>query len=417
MLPFVETPTQSLKKYKGIISDDLFREVKSLAKGLKGLKVVMINSTPKGGGVANVLSNLIPLMKGVKINVNWHVIPPGKKFFGLTKEIHNALQGKEYSLSFQSRRLYRFHMERAAKMMLDMEADVWVIHDPQPLGVIHYLPNFHPSISHIHIDTSRPNTETWRFIEPFLLMYDRIIFGVKDFVPKSLPKRKVAVFSVTINPFSSQTKPLSLKMAKSILRSFRINPNKPLVSQVFRFDPWKDPLGSIKAYKIAKKKIPNLQLALIGLIIAVDDPEAFKVFKETQKAAEGDPDIFLFSNPQELGSLEVDTFVNAFRTGSDIILQKSIREGFGLTVAEAMWKGKPVIGGRVGGIKIQIKNGKNGFLVSSPEGAAKRIVQLIKNPQLAEEMGIAARETVREKFLVPRLLRDYLKLFHELIKK
>lgn len=417
MLPLVETPTFSLKKYKGIIPDELLREVKSLAKGLKGLKVVMINSTPQGGGVANVLSNLIPLMKGVKINANWHVIPPGKKFFSLTKEIHNALQGKEYSLSFQSRRLYRFHMEKAAKLMLDMEADVWVVHDPQPLGIIHYLPNFYPSISHIHIDTSRPNTETWHFIEPFLLMYDRIIFGTKDFVPKALPKRKVAVFSVTINPFSNQSKPLSLKMAKSILRSFRINPEKPLVSQISRFDPWKDPLGVIKAYKIAKKKIPNLQLALVGLFLALDDPEAIKVFKETQRAAKEDPDIFLFSDPQELGSLKVDTFVNAFRTGSDIILQKSIREGFGLTVAEAMWKGKPVIGGRAGGIKIQIKNGKNGFLVSSPEGAAKRIIQLIRNPELAGAIGFAACETVREKFLMPRLLRDYLKLFHELTKK
>ena len=417
MLPFVETPTFSLKKYKGIIPDELFREVKSLAKGLKGLKVVMINSTPQGGGVAEILANLIPLMKGLKINADWHVIPPGKKFFGLTKEIHNALQGKEYSLNFQSRRLYRFHMERAVKLMLDMEADVWVIHDPQPLGVIHYLPNFHPSISHIHIDTSRPNTEAWHFIEPFLLMYDRIIFSIKDFVPKSFPKRRVEVFPPAINPFTRKNKPLSPKMAKSILRSFRINPNNPLVSQVFRFDPWKDPLGSIKAYKIAKKKIPNLQLALVGLFIAPDDPEALKVFKETQKEAKGDPDIFLFSNPQELGSLRVDTFVNAFQTGSDVVLQKSLKEGFGLTVTEAMWKEKPVIGGRVGGIKLQIKNGKNGFLVSSSEGAAKRIVQLIKNPELAEEIGIAARQTVKEKFLMPRLLRDYLKLFHDLTEK
>ncbi|HDZ54196.1 MAG TPA: glycosyltransferase [Candidatus Nealsonbacteria bacterium] len=415
MLPIVETPTLSLRKYKRVISDELFREVKSLAKGLKRLKVVMINSTPQGGGVAEILANLIPLMKGMGINANWYVIPPGKKFFGLTKEIHNALQGKEYSLSFQSRRLYHYHMERAAKLMLDMEADIWVIHDPQPLGIIHYLPDFHPSISHIHIDTSRPNREAWSFIEPFLLMYDRIIFSVKDFASKDLPRKKIEIFPPAINPFTNKNKPLSLKMAKSILRSFRINPKKPLVSQISRFDPWKDPLGVITAYKLAKKKIPNLQLALVGLFLALDDPEALKVFKETQRVAKGDPDIFLFSNPQELASLKVDTFVNAFQTGSDVVLQKSIREGFGLTVTEAMWKRKPVIGGRVGGIKIQIKNGQNGFLVSSPEGAAERIVQLIRDSRLSQDIGSAAHQTVKEKFLMPRLLRDYLRLFKELI--
>jgi len=414
MLPFVETPIHSLEKYWGVIPDILFKEIQRLSKNLAGLKVTMINSTPRGGGVAEILANLVPLMKGVGLDAHWYVIPPGKKFFGLTKEIHNALQGKEYTLSFHSRRLYRFHMERAAKLMLDMNSDVWVLHDPQPLGIIHYLPNFHPSISHIHIDTSSPNREAWRFIEPFLSMYNRVVFSAKDFAAKTLPKKKVVIFPPAINPFTDKNKPLEPNMAKTIIESFRINPAKPLVSQISRFDPWKDPLGVIQAYKLAKKQIPDLQLALVGLFLAVDDPEAIKIFRETQKAAVGDPDIFLFSSPQELGSITVDTFVNAFQTGSDVILQKSLREGFGLTVAEAMWKGKPVIGGKVGGIKVQIKNGKNGYLVSSPEEAAKRIVQLFKNPKLAQKIGKKARDSARKNFLMPRLLRDYLKLFEKL---
>jgi len=174
-------------------------------------------------------------------------------------------------------------------------------------------------------------------------------------------------------------------------------------------------MGVIQAYYLAKNKIPNLQLALVGLFLAFDDSEAMRIFKQVKKHAGGDPDIFMFSDPQELGSLKVDIFVNAFQVGSDVILQKSIREGFGLTVAEAMWKEKPVIGGNVGGIKIQIKNGENGFLVSSPQETAKRIVQIIKNPALAEKMGKNAHQTVKEKFLMPRLLRDYLKLFKELV--
>lgn len=417
MLPQVKTKTQKLEKYQGLISDNLFKEVKDLSKNLKGLRVAMINSTPRGGGVAEVLKSLVPLMKGTGIRAKWYCIPPGRKFFGLTKEIHNSLQGKKFSLSFSSRRLYHHYMEKSAKLMLDMRADVWILHDPQPAGIVQYLSDndFYPLISRIHIDTTNPNPEAWNFIKGFLLQYDKIIFSSREFVHPEIPKNKRLIFPPAIDPFNNKNKTISISTARTILQGFEINPKKPLVAQISRFDPWKDPIGVIKAYKLAKKQIPDLQLALIGLFLAHDDPEAIKVFREVKKTANRDSDIFLFSNPGQLGSLSVDRFVNAFQTGADVILQKSIKEGFGLTVSEAMWKGKPVIGGNVGGIKLQIKDGKNGFLVSSPEQASQRIVELIKDKNLQEKLGKAARKTVQEKFLMPRLLKDYLKLFQELL--
>jgi trehalose synthase len=418
MLPIVETSTKSFNAYKNIISLELFNEVRGLAKEMKGLKVVMINATPRGGGVAEILQGLVPLMKGLGIKAEWQVIPPRKEFFYLTKELHNALQGKEFSLDFNSRKLYQRYIEKTASLMLDdKKADVWVMHDPQPVGLAQYLSDseFHPLISRIHIDTSLPNREAWNFIKGFLLQYDKIIFSSKDFVHKDIPKDKAVIMPPAIDPFTEKNKEMSLRRAKDVLKAFGIKTNKPLMAQISRFDPWKDPMGVIEAYRIAKKEIPDIQLALVGLFLASDDPEAKKVFQQARKAANHDPDIFLFSDPNYLGDLSVDSFVNAFQTGSDIVLQKSIKEGFGLTCTEAMWKGNSVIGGNVGGIKLQINNGKNGFLVSSPQEAAERSIYLLKNPLIKEKMGRAAKSTVKRKFLIPRLLRDYLKLFKQLL--
>lgn len=417
MLPQVKTKSQKLEKYQGIIPDELFREVRILAKDLKGLKVTMINSTPRGGGVAEVLKGLVPLIKGVGLRAQWHIIPPGRKFFHLTKELHNALQGKHFHLPFVSRRLYQHYMERSAKSMLDMKSDVWIFHDPQPAGLIQYLSSskFSPLVSRIHIDTSSPNLEAWNFIKGFLLQYERIIFSSPEFIHPDIPKEKAIISPPAINPFTEKNKSLGSKKAQAILDGFGINHHKPLVVQVSRFDPWKDPLGVVIAYQQAKKKIPGLQLALLGIFLAHDDPEAIKVFKEVQKKAKGDTDIFLFSSLDQLGSLSVQEFVNAFQAGADVVLQKSVREGFGLTVTEAMWKEKAVIGGNVGGIKLQLEDGKNGFLVNTPQQAAQKIIELINQPALRKKLGKAAKKTVKEKFLMPRLLRDYLKLFQELL--
>ena len=414
MLPLVKTPKVKLEKYKGLLPNGIFKEIEQLSRGLKGLKVFHVNATPRGGGVAEILRSLVPLMKGVGLDARWYTIPPRNNFFEITKKMHNALQGKEYKFPFDARKKYIFHMARSAELMRDMKPDIWVIHDPQPAGVILFLPNFPASIARLHIDLASSNKEVWEFVAGFLECYDRVVVSSKDFVKKGT-KEKTVIIPPALDVLSFKNQPISLKYANEILKSFGINPDKPLVTQVSRFDLWKDPLGVIEAYRLAKKKIPDLQLAMVGLFLAKDDPEGIRVFKKVQKKAEKDPDIFLFSEVERLGDLKVDVFVNAMQTASDVILQKSIREGFGLTVTEAMWKGKTVIGGNVGGIKMQIKNGKNGFLVSTPKETASRIVQLIRNPKLNQRMGREAKKTVREKFLMPRLLRDYLRIFKGLV--
>jgi trehalose synthase len=414
MLPLVKTQRTKLDKYGDLISPKLLKEIESLSGDLKRLKVFHINTTPRGGGVAEVLKSLVPLMKGVGLKAEWYTIPPRNNFFEITKKMHNAPQGKKYHFPYSARKKYILHLSRTAELMRDMKPDIWVIHDPQPAGVIMFLPNFHPSISRLHIDLTSPNREVWKFVASFLEGYDKVILSSDEFI-KEETKEKSVVFQPAIDILNPKNQPLPLNNANEILRNFGINPDKPLIAQVSRFDPWKDPFGVVEAYQLAKKKIPDLQLALVGLFLARDDPEAERVYKKVKKKAEKDPNIFLFAQREVLGSLKVHVFVNALQVASDVILQKSIREGFGMSVAEAMWKGKPVIGGNVGGIKLQIRDGKNGFLVSSPKEAAKRIIQLIENPQLAKKLGKAAKETVREKFLMPRLLRDYLRLFKELV--
>ncbi|HUW71655.1 MAG TPA: glycosyltransferase [Candidatus Humimicrobiaceae bacterium] len=414
MLPLVKTNHQKLEDYKKLIPEELFEEITKLAKDLKGLRVFQVNATPRGGGVAELLESLVPLMKGIGIKAEWYTIPPREDFFKITKEVHNALQGKEYAIPFRHRVRYLEHIERSANLMREMKADIWVIHDPQPAGVILYLPHFHPAICQIHIDLTLPNPEAWKFFAGIFGMYDKIILSSKRFIKKEI-KGKTAVFPPAIDPLVPKNQQLDLNFSKEILKSYGIDPLRPLVSQVSRFDPWKGFLGLIEAYQIAKKKISDLQLALVGFFLAKDDPEAMKTYNLVKKKAEKDPSIFFFFDPEMLGSLKVHAFVNAIQIASRVIIQNSSREGFGLSLTEAMWKGKAVIGGPAEGMKLQIQNNKNGFLTSSPQELAKRITQLIKNPQSAEKLGKAAQETVREKFLIPRLLKDYLKVFKELV--
>jgi len=415
MLPSVDTSEQKFKKYEKFIPEEMFEEIKKLASELEGLKVTMVNATPKGGGVAEILKSLVPLMNDVGLEAEWHVIPPHEDFFELTKSMHNALQGEQFSLTFEERKLYQHHMEKTADLMQDMESDIWVMHDPQPAGVIQYLSDeSRTMISRIHIDTTNPGQESWNFIEGFLLQYDKIIFHCEDFVHDNVFGNKIETMPPAINPFIDKNKSLGKEEVEAILEGFELDPQKPLVSQISRFDPWKDPVGVIEAYHQAKEEVPDLQLAYLGLFLAADDPEAQEVYERTKEKVRPEDDIHLFVDPNRLGSLSVGKFVNAFQSGSDVVMQKSVREGFGLTVTEAMWKGTPVVGGDVGGIKLQIKDEENGYLVSSPAEAAEKTVELVKDSNLREKIGTAARKSVKENFLMPRLLRDYLRLFKNL---
>jgi trehalose synthase len=414
MLPNVYTPVKKLEAYRKYLTAKQFEEIKTLADKLKGLKVNMVNATPRGGGVAEILKSLIPLMKGVGLKANWYTIPGREDFFKITKAMHNALQGRAYEFPFSHRKRYLRHMEKSASQMRDMEADIWVIHDPQPAGVIQFLPHFHPSVCQLHIDLTSPNQEVWDFVTGYLEMYDKVVVSSKEFVRQEI-KTEAIVFPPAIDPLTPKNQALDLESSRAIVKSFGINPEKPLITQVSRFDPWKDPLGVVKAYFLAKKEIPDLQLAMLGLFLAHDDPEAMRVYRKVKKETKKDPDVFLFADPNILGGLKVDTFVNAMQIASDVILQKSFKEGFGLTLTEAMWKGKPVIGGKAAGIRTQIKNGENGFIAGSARETAERIIEILKNKDLAEKMGRQAHLSVKKNFLLPRLLRDYLKLFVRLV--
>jgi len=399
-----------LAKYRNLVSAEVFSEIEQFAKKLAGLKVVHLNTTASGGGVAEILYTLVPLLNGVGLAARWYTIKVPKTFFETTKQMHNYLQGKKGDLSEAQRQLYLKINEGVAKDLLALKTDIWVVHDPQLAAVAGHLPNLHPSIWRCHIDTSHPNIFVWRFLLPFIQKYDCYIFTLRKYLGPGLEPQKAKIFTPAIDPLSVKNRPLPQNKAKEIISQFGINPEKPLISQISRFDPWKDPWGVIDAYRQAKKEIPTLQLALIGSF-AADDPEANEVVADIKKYAKGDPAIFILSNQDKVFNLEV----NAFQTVSNIIIQKSTKEGFGLTVTEGMWKGKPVIGGKAGGIVGQIVDGETGFLVTTAAQTAEKIVYLLKNPDKAVKMGKKGKERVREKFLITRLLLDHLKLYDELV--
>ena len=415
MIKEAHLKTIGLDRYKNHVSPKLYSEIIKLAQPLRGKRVIHINSAAEGGGVAEILKSLVPLMRGVGLKVKWLVIEPeNEKFFYVTKKIHDALQSGRELLTKSEKELYLRENKQFVAQIRTAKTDFWVVHDYQPLAIPFFDKEVRPAISRIHIDLSRPNKKVLEFLLPYFSPYQKIIFSLKEFINPGISREKIKIFPPAIDPLKSKNQPLKDFVAKTILLEQGINPTKPLIVQVSRFDKWKDPIGVIKAFWLAKKEISDLQLALIGFFQAKDDPVSRQVYLKVKKYAKGDPGIFLFSHLEQIGALSNDIFVNAVQVGANVILQKSIKEGFGLTCAEAMWKSKPTIAGNVGGLKLQIKNGKNGFLVDSPQEAARRIVQIIKNPRLSEELGKAAQETVRKEFLIPRLLRDYLKLFNSL---
>jgi len=400
--------------YESLIEAEARQEILSAAQSLKGLRVVHVNATPDGGGVAEILRSLLPMMRGLGIDASRWVLEADDGFFKVTKRLHNGLQGRATSLCRQDIECYWLHNEQAASAieLAFSSPDILVVHDPQLMAVPAFLHNGVPMVWHCHIDLTAPSEDVQARLLPLTEFYTRCVVSMHDYVVPGMPHDRVSVFPPAIDPLKPKNVPLSPEKARQIVVRLGIDASRPLVTQVSRFDPWKDPWGVVDAYRLAKRRVPGLQLALVGALTAVDDPEGVEVWQSVCSYAGDDPDIHVYPQPEVGGD---DTTVNAFQTASNVVIQKSIREGFGLTVTEAMWKGKPVIGGDCGGIRLQIEDAVNGHLVSNAAECAERIVDLLDDPDRARVMGIAARESVRRRFLMPRLLLDYLRLFQQIV--
>ena len=399
----------SLDNYASIVGEEKIGEIKGLAERLMGKSVCHVNSTSFGGGVAEILHRLIPLMQDVGLKVDWRLIKGSDEFFNVTKAFHNGLQGMEIPLTDAMKKTYLENNEANAPR-LDLHHDFVVVHDPQPAAIIsHQKIRLGKWIWRCHIDMSNPNPDFINFLVPIIHEYDSFIFTMEQYVPEPLKSRKAAIIPPSIDPLSDKNKPLSEESINVILNEFGVDPEKPIITQVSRFDPWKDPLGVIDAYRIVKREVPNLQLLLIACM-AKDDPEGWTYFEKTARHAAEDLDIHLLTDLKCVTDIEV----NAFQRASDVILQKSTREGFGLSVAEALWKEVPVVGGNVGGIPLQVADGVSGFLVSNVQEAAEKTLYLIKHPTEAKKMGAKGKEHIKKHFLITRHLEDYLKLLRTL---
>ena len=400
---------RAIDQYASVIGEQKIEELKALASRLKGARVLHINSTAYGGGVAEILRSYIPLLRSLGVDARWEVIRGHDEFYNITKSFHNALQGAEYSLDEQTKETYLATNSRNAKCLTG-DFDYVVVHDPQPaaLRVLHGADNA-KWVWRSHIDTSNPNPEVWEFLQPFVEVYDALVFTMDQYVSPGLDKEKVSIVAPAIDPLNPKNMPLSKEFCRKIVGWLGVSLDRPLITQVSRFDPWKDPLGVIRVFQSIRRYVPGLQLAMLGHL-ALDDPEGQGMYEQVSAAASEDPDIYLFTNYTAASSIEV----NAFQRHSDVVIQKSKREGFGLVISEALWKGTPVVAGRAGGIPLQLEDGKAGFLVDSDEECAERVLQLLRDPAQAKKMGLNGRRNIRSNFLTTRLISDELKLLSSL---
>ena len=393
-----------MAEYKAVTSSNVIHHIEQLAAPLKGAKVLHINSTKEGGGVAEILHKLIPLKQALGIKADWEIITGNQEFYQCTKGFHNALQGMRQPISEKLLRNYeKTNKENGERLNSKLkDADFVFIHDPQPAPLLKFTPERRGKwIWRCHIDASKPYRDVWKYLREWIISYDASIFSLPEFAqPLHHPQY---IIPPSIDPLSEKNCPLPDHEIDNIYSRFNLDPQLPLITQISRYDRFKDPIGVIEAYKLVSKLTP-LQLVLAGGG-ASDDPEGEAVLNEVKQASNGAPNIHILLLPAD-----ANRTINALQRASDIILQKSIREGFGLTVSEGMWKGKPVIGGDTGGIRLQIINHYTGFLVSTPEGAALRTRYLLHRRDKLEEMGLRAKRFVQENFLITRHLREYLTL-------
>lgn len=410
MLERIVVKKKSLESYRSVIGEQIMTEIRSVAKDLQGLRVLHLNSTSSGGGVAELLNSVVPLLCDIGIVAEWRILCKDPEFFQVTKGFHNALQGGDFTLTETMKQRY-LERNRRCSAMIEQPYDVIIVHDPQPAAIHH----FHGSVGarwiwRCHIDTSEPHPAVWDFLHPFVESYDMAVFTMEQFVPPHLRQPQIVCIPPAIDPLSSKNRHLPRYLCREVVTEFGVDLTRPLIIQVARFDPWKDPQGVMEAYRLVKKEMPEVQLALIGAM-AGDDPEGWEVYAAVREFAEADPDLYLFTNLTGVGSQEV----NAFQRLADVVVQKSIREGFGLVVSEALWKETPVVAGKTGGIPLQMTDGAEGYLVTTVEECAARVLELLRHPDQAITMGKRGRERVQKEFLLTRLILDELKLMQSLV--
>src|SRR6266850_563831 len=409
MLEQVHVGPRSLDAYRGIAPNDLIDDLLSASKDFKGARVAHLNATAYGGGVSELLRSAIPILNNLGLVAHWKTIAGDQRFFQVTKKIHNGLQGAPHDLTAADREAYLSTSRRNAKLF-EEDYDFVFLHDPQPAAIL----SMHGKrgarwIWRCHIDTSAPNPNVWSFLRGYMNEFDAAVFTMKKFVPSDFPMSNIDIVPPAIDPLSPKNMPLADDTARQALQWIGIELARPLITQVSRFDPWKDPMGVIEVYRMLRAEFPLLQLAMVGSM-ALDDPEGWDIYRQIVEKVRRDPDIHVFTNLVGVGNVEV----NAFQRLSRVVIQKSIREGFGLVVSETMWKTTPVVAGSTGGIPLQMADGGGGMLVDSTEECASAVRSLLLDPNRGHDLARRGRERVRRHFLLPRLLLNELRLMKEL---
>lgn len=400
---------KSLDKYQDIVGDHLVQKIRSEASSLSEKKMVHINSTYQGGGVAEILNSLIILLNDVGIETDWRILHGNLDFFTITKKFHNALQGERINLSEKKKEIYYINNVNNA-IFSHINHDFVVVHDPQPLPIITCYKKRQPWVWRCHIDISTPMKDLWDYLKMFILKYDAMIVSMEKFKPRDIPDRVLPRYIIrpSIDPMNLKNRDIPSFTISKYLSKYGIDEEKPIITQISRFDKWKDPEGMIKIFKMIKRKV-NCQLILAGSM-ATDDPEGQGILENLEKLVETEKDIHLIINAP-------DILINVLQRVSSVIIQKSLKEGFAITVSEALWKKTPVVTSNVGGLSSQVVHGKNGYLIEPKDytGFAEKITYLLKNPTIAEKMGEFGREHVKNNFLITRHLLDYIHLMKNVI--
>lgn len=400
---------RSLDDYSEIVGDEVLSSIYRKARKLSGKHVLHINSTYQGGGVAEILGSVVVLMNDVGIDTGWRILHATPDFFTITKKFHNALQGGSINLTEIKKRLY-IRANEDFSVFTHIDHDCVIIHDPQPLPLIKYFTKKQPWIWRCHVDLSASNSAVWDLLKKFILRYDMMVISSDRYRRDDLPVEQ-RVIHPAIDPLSPKNMDISDGIISKYLKKFGILTDKPLITQISRFDKWKDPEGVLQVFKLVKKRV-DCRLVLCGSM-ASDDPEGWQIYERVERKAKElieNGDVILITSENSI-------LVNALQRASAVVVQKSAREGFGLTVSEALWKGTPVVTSNIGGIPLQVSDGENGFLVGARDnkGFAQRIVELLEKPDLARDMGKKGKEMVRKNFLITRLVSDHLDLLNDIL--